>query len=450
MRIAFKRLWRLLQELITQPYPVEGATPPQRHGMRMLWLDNLFSAISGGFYADFEVLYFLALGASATLVGMRSSINSALSLLAPLIGAWLVARTGRRKRWVLLGGGGIGRLCLFLVVFIPWVIPGPAAPWAYVALIAIQALMGSLSTPAANSLFGDIVPIGVRGRFVGLQMMAANLVRVGIIPLAGWMIKRIGGLAGYQVAFALAAFIGFIATSFYARIPEPEAPESVKRGQGAGFREGFYHFIRDRFFLFYCLIHFIWNVGIQLSGPFFTVHMVQTLGFQVDTISLLATISTIVNVIAVRLAGPLVDRKGPEKVTMVGMLLVPLMPFFWIFARTPFTVGLVRSYGNIAWAGVHVAAMALLLRITPARYRAQYIAFFNMVVGLAAILGPLPAGVIYSRYGFTVNLILSTIGRGMGGLMFLGLVLKGAFARREQEMPETESALTDGQVFAKG
>ncbi len=449
MREALKRRWRVIQQLITQPYPVEGATPPQRHGMRMLWLDNLFSALSGGFYADFEVLYFLALGASSTLVGMRSSINSALSLLAPLIGAWLVARTGRRKLWVILGGGGIGRLCLLLTVCIPFLLQGPAAAWAYVVLIAIQALMGSLSTPAANSLFGDIVPIGVRGRFVGLQMMAANLVRVGIIPLAGWMIKAIGGMQGYQVTIALAALIGFVATSFYARIPEPEAPESIKHGQGAGFREGFRHFIRDRFFLFYCLIHFVWNVGIQLSGPFFTVHMVQTLGFQVDTISLLATVSTIVNVVAVRLAGPLVDRKGPERVTMVGMLLVPLMPFFWIFARTPFTVGLVRSYGNIAWAGVHVAATALLLRITPARYRAQYIAFFNMVVGVAAILGPLPAGIIYARYGFTVNLILSTIGRGMGGLMFLSLILRGAFARRE-EMPETESALAGGRILAKG
>jgi MFS family permease len=400
----------------------------------MLWADNLLSAISGGFYADFEVLYFLALGASATLVGMRSSINSAVSLLAPLIGAWLVARTGKRKLWVLLGGGGIGRLCLLLTVFIPFLFEGSAAPWVFVGLIAVQALVGSLSTPSANSLFGDIVPIGVRGRFVGLQMTAANLVRVGVIPLAGWMIKQIGGMAGYQVTIAIAVALGFIATSFYARIPEPEAAEGpAHRGaQGAAFREGFRHFVRDRLFLTFCLVQFIWNVGIQLSGPFFSVHMVQTLGFGVDTISLLATVSTIVNVIAVRVAGPLVDRKGAEKVTMVGMLLVPWMPFLWIFAKSPFAVGLVRSYGNIAWAGVHVAAMALILRITPARYRAQYIAFFNTIVGIAAIIGPLPAGFIYVRYGFTVNLILSCIGRSMGALLFLWLYRRGGFRGTEQ------------------
>jgi MFS family permease len=54
--------------------------------------------------------------------------------------------------------------------------------------------------------------------------------------------------------------------------------------------------------------------------------MVQDLHFQVGTISLLATTTTIANVMAVRWAGNLIDRRGSARITALGMLLVPLMP----------------------------------------------------------------------------------------------------------------------------
>ena len=118
--------------------------------------------------------------------------------------------------------------------------------------------------------------------------------------------------------------------------------------------------------------------------------MVQDLNFGVGTISLLATTTTIVNVVAVRLAGNLIDRHGPARITALGMLLVPLMPLGWSLANTPLSVGIVRAYGVIAWAGVQVAATPLMLRITPPEYRAQFIAIFNTINGLAAIIGPYP------------------------------------------------------------
>jgi MFS family permease len=404
--------------------------------MHLLWIDNILTSASTGFYLEFDVLYLLALGGTSALVGTRSSLNSAVSLMAPLIGAWLVARTGQRKRWVLLGGGGLGRLCMLLGALVPLAFAGSAAAWVFVGLTAAQSLFGSLGAPAGNSLFGDVVPLGVRGRFIGLQMMAMHVAHIAIVPVAGWMIKSIGGLEGYQVAIAAAALIGFWATSFYARIPEPaarEGPFGRALGLSVGFREGLEHFCRDRVFLMYCATYFVWNFGIQLSAPFFTVHMVKNLGFDVAMIALLTTTVTVVSVIAVRIAGPLVDRHGPERLTAIGMLLVPLMPLAWTLAHTPFEVFLARAGGVVAWAGVQVAATPLLLRLAPDRYRAQYIAFYTVITGVANVLGPIPASAIFSRYGFVANLLLSAAGRGIGALMFLALFLWGGL--RAQTAP---------------
>jgi MFS family permease len=308
---------------------------------------------------------------------------------------------------------------------------GKGASLALVILFALQGFGANISMPAWSSLFANIVPLSIRGRYMGLRMMATNVLAVGIVPLAGWMIRRIGGIVGYQTSFILAAMAGLIATLCYARIPEKVATLDAGEGDvdGASFFEGLRFFAQSKPFIWFCLINWIWNLGIQISGPFFSVHMVETLGFKVDTISLIATVSTVFNIIAVRIAGPLVDRKGAAKVTVVSMLLVPLMPVGWIFATTPLQVIAVRAYGFIAWAGFHVAATPLILHITPPRYRSQFIAYFGTINSIAAIVGPLIASWIYTNYGFTTNLTLSAAGRGLGALLFLFLYLRGGLAQ---------------------
>lgn len=445
MKRSLARIGRNLWQLIARPYPVDHTTEEQRYGLQMLWWDGILSSISMAFFVDFETLYLLALGASSGTIGARASLTSGVALLGPLVGAWLVARTGKRKLWVLLSAGGIGRIALLLSALAPLLVVRSGAVVAMVlALAAIRAFMSSVSVPPFNSLFGDLTPAPIRGRITGARMMAASAVTVLTLPVAGYLIQNIGGIGGYQVTLLLAALFGFAATAFFARIPEVQGEES-RAAAGSSFAEGLRAFVHDRTFILFCAINFVWTLGLQISAPFFSVHMAETLGFGVDTISLLATITTFCNAFAVRLAGTLVDRKGAERITALGMLLVPLMPVGWIFARTPFTVGLVRIYGVIAWAGVHVAAMPLILRITPARYRSQFIAIYNTINGVAAIIGPLPAAWLYAAYGFNANLILSAAVRFLGAILFLIALLRGSFG--EGDTPAARalpSALTRG------
>jgi len=426
MTLSLRQLRRRAKGAATF-YPTDGTTSEQRHGMLMLWWDGVTSAISGSFYTDFLVIYMLALGASAASIGVRTSINSAAALAAPLLGAWLVERTGRRKRWVLLGGGGVGRAALLGMAAIPFVLQGNAAVSTFVALAAVQAFAGTVSIPAANSLLADVVPVSIRGRYLGAQMVVINLARMACVPLAGWLIRQVGGVPGYQVAWLVAALTGFVATGFYAAIPEPESLEgrSVPGTTPAGFAEGWRLFLADRRFVLFCAINFVWNFGVQISGPFFTVHMVENLGFEVDTIAVLATVATVVNVVAYRGMGGLVDRKGPALMTAISMLLVPLMPLLWTLARTPLHVAMVQSYGNLAWAGFRVAATPLILALTPAEQRSRYVAISNTINGLATVLAPLPASWIYAHWGFTANLFISAGGRALGGVLFLWLLKRG-------------------------
>jgi MFS family permease len=439
MSSGLRRLWARGKRMTTL-YPTDGSTSEQRRGMLMLWWDSIVSALSGAFYTDFLVMYMLALGASAASIGVRTSINSAASLAAPLIGAWLVERSGRRKRWVLLGGGGLSRVMLLAMAAVPFLLSGNAAVGTFVALAAIQAFGNTVSVPAANSLLADVVPVAIRGRYLGAQMMVTNVVRMACVPLAGWLVKQVGGVEGYQVAWFVAALTGFVATGFYAAIPEPASVEGREAEAGAGgLRESWRVFIADRRFVLFCATNFVWNFGVQLAGPFITVRMASDLGFGVDTIALLATVATVVNVVAYRAVGGLVDRKGAAEMTAISMLLVPLMPVLWILVRTPLHAGLVQSYGNLAWSGFRVAATPLLLMLTPAEQRSRYVAIFNTINGLATVLGPLPASWIYAQWGFDAVAAASGAGRMLGGVLFFWLLKSGGL-----EEPSAEKRVAPG------
>ncbi len=431
--------WPRVIQRLPRPYPTTGASREQRRGMHLIWWDGILASAAGAFINEFVSLYMLALGASSTTVGLRATVNSAASLAAPLLGAWLVARFQRRKVWVLLGPGGLARLTVLLMAGIPLVAQGQTAVILFMALFAIQAFAGAVGQPAWNSILGDIVPLPVRGRYMGSKMMFNNIAVTVMLPIAGWLIARIGGVSGYQVSWLIAALIGFVATSTYWRVPEVVATGGVRTDSGGGLRAGWGAVLRDRRFLLFCVINFVWTFGIQLSAPYFTVHMSEDLGFSADTIAYIATVTTIFNVLALRFAGELVDRFGAPRMTAVSMLLVPLMPMLWIIARTPLHVGLVKIYGFLAWAGFRVATTPLILMLARDEHRSHYVAVFNTVNGVANMLGALPAAWLYANLGFSANLLASAGGRLLGGLLFVCQLRSGAFASRRAEREKVRS-----------
>jgi MFS family permease len=397
--------------------------------------------MSVAFYAEFVTLFILELGGTSSMIGTMSSVNNAMAFVGPLLGAMMVARSGKRKIWVLIGAGGIGRVTLVLSAVTPLLFDGMTAVIIIIVLMCVRSLASAWSAPPHNSLQGDILPPGIRGRWNSLSMVAGSAISVAVVPLAGWIIRIVSGVAGYQVTMLLAAILGFVATSFYARVPESADVKSAqgerRPGLGGG---GWGAAIRDRRFMLYCAVQFVWSFGMQISGPFFSVHMREGLGFSVDLIALLATGAAIGNIVAVIIAGKVVDDKNIAKMTAIGMLLVSLMPLGWYFARTPLSVLGARLYGVAAWACVHVAGLPLILSITPREHRAQFIALANATTAIAAIIVPIPAGWLYGAYGFGLNLLLSAAVRGVAGLMFLAMHLRGAFNWTYDDRPDSPRA----------
>jgi len=428
-RYVAQQLDRSLARLTNAPLD-----PATLGRMRWFWLDSLFANISVGFFATYVPLFALAYGATNAQVGQLAAIASLLAMVALFPGARTIPFFGGRKRVVLLFAGGLARIALIALACLPWLAQDPAR--AILAIIVLNGLISfsnSFSGPAWTSLIADIVPAHMRGRFFAHRGQAINLVTLSVVPFAGWLIKAGNGVtgqpfAGYQLIFLFAFVAGAVATLCYSRIDEPAAPAETIHT--TSLVEIARVLRRSRLFLGFVAATLIWNLGFQISLPFFNVYLAGPLGASTTTIGLLNAVMPLTALFSQRWLGPLIDRRGNVWVLSACALVIPIFPVFWIFVTAPWQVIFINIPAGIFWTGFNLAGFNLLLELAPAEARADSTALYQFMVAGAMVVGPLLGGYLADAYGFNATFAVSAIGRLLGALAFLWWVARPVGRRK--------------------
>jgi MFS family permease len=405
-----------------------SAEPLSTHAVRNLrffWFDGVFSTVSGNFYANFVTLFALAYGATNAQVGQLSAIGSLLAALALLPGAWVIGAVGKRKPIVMWAGAGISRMLLLVWAFMPFVVhQANAAIWAIIILNALIAFMGYFANPAWTSMVADIVPLAMRGRYFSNRNVVMSVMALGVVPLAGWLVtagNRLPGLpmAGYQLVFLLAFATGMISTYSFGKIEERvdpavsgRRPRLIETARMLKSSPGFLGFVSSAF---------VWNMGLQVAGPFFNVYLVSHLGADTTAVGLLTAVSSLAALLTQPWLGRLADRKGSLWMQAVFGMLIPLMPLGWLVVTAPWQVTFINIASGVWWAAYNLANFNLLLEMAPAEARADAAAFYQFVVVAAAVIGPLAGGYLADALGFKLIFVLSSALRWIGALAFLWL-----------------------------
>lgn len=402
----------------------------QLRGLRFFWLDGLFSAISENFYLNFIPLFALAYGATNGQVGWVMALANLAGALAFFPGARRAERTIRRKPIVLWTGGGMARVALLLLALMPFVITRPsAAIIAIVALNALRSFMANFANPAWTSMVADLVPDFMRGRYFSTRNLAMGAAALLVAPLAGRMIQ-VGNAsaalpyAGYQLVFFVAFCFGVLGTLSFARIPEPApADRKIVPRQRGDFRRSLR---RNPEFVGLVASAFVWNLAIQVAGPFFNVYLVTDLGGTTATVGIVAGISSLFALIGQAYFGRVFDRRGALWVQTVAGLGIAFLPMAWTLITRPWHVGIISIFGGFLWAGFNLSNFNLLLELTPDDQRPRAVALFQTMVFASAFLGPVAGGYIADIWNFKVNFAISGTGRMAAMLIFIWFAARPA------------------------
>ncbi len=419
LRAISAELRQQAEEFTAGPYsPEADAFPTARQGRRLFWWDGFFSNISESFVTNFVGPFALSLGATNTQIGWLSAISNLTSALALFPGARLAERPERRKRVIVITGGIGGRALLLAIAAVPLLFHGDAAILAFLALVALRGFMSQLSYPAWSALSADLVPTAIRGRYFAARNIALAIAALIAAPLAGRLAESLGLPRGYQVSFALAGLVGFVATVIYARIPMPAAALSARPATGRA-ENLLALFRRHPRFTGFTAVAFLWNISLAIAGPFFAVYLVRSLHASPTQIGLLAAVNSVGNIIGQRVWGRLNDRHGAAWLTRVTGFLIPLVPILWSLAPNPWYLMPVETLSGFAWAGYSLAGFNLLLGLAPAEQRARFTAIYQVAVFGAAFVGPLIGTALVNILSIRPLFWISAAGRVIASTLFV-------------------------------
>jgi MFS family permease len=348
-----------------------------------------------------------------------------LAQLMQLPGAWLTTRLGSRT--AALATVAVSRQAFLPLVALPFVpLPLEDQRAVLVAAAALHHGAGILCNNAWVTWMGDLVPRRIRGRYFGRRTAISTLAGALAALAAGTFLDgaRASERTGHGLAaLALAACVlGAVSTGLMALKHDPARGPRVMGFSAARILQP----LRDaaaRRFLAYGAT---WNAALGLSGPFFTLFLLEDLKLGFKWVALQTATIALARMLAAPHWGRLIDRVGTRPVLRACSAGLVLSPFLWVLAgpehRWPIALDAVLS--GVLLSGHGLAAFALPLAVAPSRERPFYHAAFSMTGGAAYALASAAGGALMQSLPRT----LLVGGHAWGTLQAIFLAAAGARA----------------------
>ena len=378
--------------------------------------------------------YLKSLGLSDFAFGLLMAADPAAGTLQ-ILASYFLERTRKRKT-IFLVAGLIQRLVWLPFGLVPFIVPMSAQVlriWIVALFIILAAVSNQVLSTSYSSLLADIVPIEIRGSFLGMRGRVSTV--VGILGgfFTAWLLERFPGFNGYALVFGLATLLGTIDILSFFAVEFPPMPEAPQKDS---LRYMLRDVSRNRQILGLVGFFTIWNFAFNLSAPFYLVFIRMTLGMSNTSITLIAQIlPNICTLLILTRWGRALDRRGIRPVVLKAGRYFSLSLLLWFFV-TPGVfsyVLIIVAYiaAGLLLSGVNLGSLTAVLNRSPERNRSMYMAIFHCVTtlvgtALANITGgwlldnPLAAlekanlslfGVLLSRYNylFLLTFILCAI-----------------------------------------
>jgi MFS family permease len=393
--------------------------------LKPLYARSVVNSISGGMVNPFMGAYAVELGASSSDMGwFQSSTNIANNLMQIFWGI-MSDRSKRRIPFIVLGG------IILSILWIPMMFVTNAAQ--LIALLAIQALLGSMATPAWTALIGDLVPhLRLGKENASLNYWASIGGVVATLASGIFMIYVHGTIQQVLlVPLIVAAVFGVASSLVMLKVREKgeSAKLDLKRNVTTDMLDILKYASKTPSFVRYCYVEGVFQFFMSIAWPLFAITQIRILNASWLQIALLSVVQSVITIVFQGWAGRLADTVGRK----------PLMVFFrFSLVTVPLAYAVFPSVNSLIVVGIFwgfsqalgsASITAYLIDVSPEEARGSFTAVFNLIIGIVTFFGSLIGGYL-SDYliglfglvaGLQIVYFISTAGRGIGAALYLKL-----------------------------
>ena len=373
-----------------------------RRGMTFAFIEGTVAGAMFGALDTWMVpLLQVHLGAGASAIGL-------LVVMPQLLGIGLGPLAGRINR--LLGGdhAAAWRLAtLQALLLLGLSVPLHARDAAWAAPVALVLAMGVtvaglMGSPGWMAVMGGIIPRRVMGRFAGRRnrsFHACRLLAIGVYALIMKGEPATTSPWGLQAVILIAVVSRFISVSLLRVQPVGTigvngADSGAMPAPDGGFLQ-FLRLITTTPFGRFTLVWAVFQSGLQLAVPFFTVFLVQPLsagglGLASEPLIFSGILATapLVRLMIYPMVGSLADKCGPAATLRLAIWVLLLPPLGCLVSDGWWSVLLAEVIAGFGWSLAEVSLQPLLFGShSDAAQRARLVGRYQSVLMTAIVTG---------------------------------------------------------------
>jgi MFS family permease len=331
-----------------------------------------------------------------TTIGFISALpfigNFLQILVAPLLARWRPPKTiSITAAWLHLA------TWMALGLILPW-IPRGDGELAGRVLIAWCLLASGFAAIAGvmwNAWIQEWVPGRIRGKYFGRRNGILQLSTLTFLLVAGWTLARWNyAIAVFQLIIAGAVFLRVFSLRW--QWISPAQPRRHALVPALPLRAQLGVVLGSRSLLVFIAFGAVWSFAANCFGPFYTVFMLEQVGFSAWHVSIVNALSLLGGALSLPAWGHLLDRYGNKSVMTFSLILWQAQNFAWCLldANNRGLLYAMWAWGGVTSAGFVLGQFTLLLRLIPLEAKSLAIGANLAVTSLVAAIAPITGGAI--------------------------------------------------------
>lgn len=350
-----------------------------------------------------------AIGASGVLIGLLVPVREAGALLPQLLLARAIQRAQIRKYFWAIGAAVQGLAALGMAASAAF-LPGKAAGWVIIALLAVLAIARSACSASYKDILARTVEKGTRGKVSGSAgTLAAIAVFIFAVLLSvGWLPREPLVISG---AIALAGCLWLLGAATFTALKEPSDDSASDADVSIS---GLMRPLKDDAEFRYYIATRAQLISTALAPPFLVMLGSGDGDAGFGNLGILVLASSIASIISSYIWGALSDWSSRHTLMLAGafsglILMTAAMVGYFLNTEAGALIAGYIFVSQVAYQGARAGRKTHLTDMDSDGHKSVYTALSNTLIGMLLLLGGLLGAVADLAGAEAVLLILALL-----------------------------------------